>query len=63
MRRFSGKVVIVTGVAQGMGAAVARRRVADGGNVGLVGRDAALLTGTVGELPADRVINASAERS
>lgn len=61
MGRFSAKVAIVTGAAQGMGAAVARRLLADGASVCLVDRDAGLLEKTIAALPQDRVISAAAD--
>lgn len=41
MRRFEGKVCLVTGAAQGIGLAVARRLLAEGGTVMLLDRDGA----------------------
>lgn len=54
MGRFTGRTALVTGAAQGMGAAVARRILADGGNVCLVDRDEALLRALSGEIDPDR---------
>lgn len=63
MGRFSGKTAIVTGAAQGMGAAVACRLVADGANVCLVDRDRELLRATADSLMSDNVLPIAADVS
>lgn len=63
MGRFSGKSAIVTGAAQGMGAAVARRLIADGASVCLVDRDSGLLDETVKALGSERAFGVAADIS
>ncbi len=57
MRRFAGKVALVTGASRGIGLAVAHRLVAEGGQVVLTGRKPEALEEAVAALGAD---NASA---
>jgi NAD(P)-dependent dehydrogenase (short-subunit alcohol dehydrogenase family) len=52
VRRFEGKVALVTGGNSGMGLAVARRLVDEGAKVVISGRDAASLAAAAGELGA-----------
>lgn len=54
MQRFEGRVALVTGGSRGIGFAVARRIVAEGGRVVITGRDAETLTQAVAELGPDR---------
>jgi len=48
--RFAGQVAIVTGASRGIGLAIARRFVAEGGRVTVTARGADALAGAVGEL-------------
>ena len=48
--RFDGKVLLVTGGASGLGAAVGRRFTADGGRVAVVDRDDEKAQAVAGEL-------------
>ena len=48
--RFEGKVLLVTGGASGLGAAVGRRFTADGGRVAVADRDEDRAQATAGEL-------------
>ena len=50
MRRFEGRVALITGGSRGIGLAVARRVVAEGGRVVLTGRRAEALDEAVSEL-------------
>jgi NAD(P)-dependent dehydrogenase (short-subunit alcohol dehydrogenase family) len=50
--RLAGRTAIVTGAAQGLGAAITRRFVAEGARVTGVDRNAAMLTTLAAELPA-----------
>ncbi|PTQ07847.1 3-oxoacyl-ACP reductase [Sphingomonas oleivorans] len=52
--RFEGKVAIVTGGGSGIGAAIARRLVAEGASVMISGRTENRLAETAATLPADR---------
>lgn len=52
---FSGRVVIVTGAARGVGREMAQRFVAAGANVVVADRDEAGLQETVAALPAERI--------
>ena len=61
MGRFTGRTALVTGAAQGMGAAVARRIIADGGNVCLVDKDEALLRSLSSEIDPDRSLALTAD--
>jgi len=56
MNRFSGKTVLVTGAASGIGRAAARRFAEEGANVVVVDLDQAELEQASAELPADRVL-------
>ncbi|MFI8526100.1 SDR family oxidoreductase [Promicromonospora sukumoe] len=55
-RRFAGRVALVTGASRGIGLAVARRIVAEGGRVVITGRDAGTLAEAVAGLGADRAL-------
>lgn len=57
MRRFAGKVAVITGASRGIGLAVAQRLVAEGGRVVLTGRKPEALDEAVATLGAE---NASA---
>lgn len=57
MRRFAGKVAVITGASRGIGLAVAHRLVAEGGRVVLTGRKPEALDEAVATLGAE---NASA---
>src|SRR5215216_1677881 len=52
MKRFEGKVVIVTGAASGIGEATARRFSSEGASVALVDRNEMPLAKVANELPA-----------
>jgi meso-butanediol dehydrogenase/(S,S)-butanediol dehydrogenase/diacetyl reductase len=52
MKRFEGKVVIVTGAASGIGEATARRFSSEGASVALVDRNETPLAKVAKELPA-----------
>ncbi|PFG42986.1 NAD(P)-dependent dehydrogenase (short-subunit alcohol dehydrogenase family) [Isoptericola jiangsuensis] len=54
MRRFEDRVTIITGASRGIGLAVARRLVAEGGRVVLTGRHADSLAEAVATLGEDR---------
>ncbi len=54
MKRFEGKVVIVTGSGSGIGAATARRFAAEGASVVLAGRTRAKLDSVAGSIPEAR---------
>lgn len=56
MRRFEGKTIIVTGAGSGIGAAVARRFVAEGGNVAVFGRDGGKLTDALSDCPQQQLL-------
>lgn len=53
MKRFTGRVALITGGSRGIGFAVARRIVSEGGSVVITGRDADTLADAVGQLGAD----------
>jgi meso-butanediol dehydrogenase/(S,S)-butanediol dehydrogenase/diacetyl reductase len=55
MTRFSGKTVLVTGAASGIGRATARRFADEGANLVVVDRDWSALEIAAAELPQDRV--------
>lgn len=55
-RRFEGRVALVTGASRGIGLAIARRVVAEGGRVVITGRDAGTLDEAVAGLGADRAL-------
>ncbi|GAA1854783.1 SDR family oxidoreductase [Myceligenerans crystallogenes] len=50
MQRFAGRVALITGGTRGIGLAIARRVVAEGGSVVVTGRDEAQLAASVAEL-------------
>jgi NAD(P)-dependent dehydrogenase (short-subunit alcohol dehydrogenase family) len=50
-RRFEGQVAIVTGAANGIGAAIARRLVAEGARIALIDREQATLEQQFADLP------------
>ncbi|MCP2286027.1 NAD(P)-dependent dehydrogenase, short-chain alcohol dehydrogenase family [Promicromonospora umidemergens] len=54
--RFEGRVALVTGGSRGIGLAIARRIVAEGGRVVVTGRSADTLAGAVAELGVDRAL-------
>jgi 3-oxoacyl-[acyl-carrier protein] reductase len=54
-RRFTGRVALVTGASRGIGLAIARRIVAEGGRVVITARKAEGLAAAVAELGPDRV--------
>jgi meso-butanediol dehydrogenase / (S,S)-butanediol dehydrogenase / diacetyl reductase len=53
MKRFDGKVVIVTGAASGIGEATARRFSSEGASVALVDRNELPLASVAKDLPAE----------
>ncbi|MGW2095208.1 SDR family oxidoreductase [Promicromonospora sukumoe] len=55
-RRFAGRVALVTGASRGIGLAIARRIVAEGGRVVITGRDPGTLAEAVAGLGADRAL-------
>ncbi|MFI2363839.1 SDR family oxidoreductase [Promicromonospora sp. NPDC019610] len=55
-RRFEGRVALVTGASRGIGLAIARRIVAEGGSVAVTGRDPDTLAEAVAGLGADRAL-------
>lgn len=50
MQRFKGSVALITGASRGIGLAVARRLIAEGGSVVITGRDEDALTAAVADL-------------
>src|SRR5687768_14445891 len=56
LRRFQGRVVIVTGAASGMGEATARRFADEGAAVVLADRDKTNLDRVAAALPRDRTL-------
>jgi meso-butanediol dehydrogenase/(S,S)-butanediol dehydrogenase/diacetyl reductase len=56
MRRFEGKVVIVTGAASGIGAATARRFASEGAIVALIDREEIGLAKVAKEFAAERTL-------
>ncbi|MBO0607582.1 SDR family oxidoreductase [Myceligenerans salitolerans] len=52
--RFEGRVAVITGASRGIGFAIARRLVAEGGSVVITGRDQEALTAAVAELGEER---------
>lgn len=54
--RFEGKLAMVTGAGNGIGAATARRFVEEGARVAAIDLDAAGLVEGLGDLPQDRVL-------
>jgi 3-oxoacyl-[acyl-carrier protein] reductase len=55
-RRFEGRAALVTGASRGIGLAIARRVVAEGGRVTITGRSADALEEAVAGLGADRAL-------
>lgn len=55
-RRFEGRVALVTGASRGIGLAIARRVVAEGGRVTITGRDPGTLAEAVAGLGAERAL-------
>lgn len=55
-RRFAGKTVAITGAAQGIGAATARRFLAEGGRVALIDREADGLAEIAADAPAGDIV-------
>jgi len=56
MRRFEGRVALLTGASRGIGFAIAERLVDEGASVVLTGRDAEQLAAAVQSLGADRAL-------
>ncbi len=56
MTRFTGKTVILTGAATGIGAATARRFSEEGANMVVNGRRADALEASIAALPAGRTL-------
>jgi NAD(P)-dependent dehydrogenase (short-subunit alcohol dehydrogenase family) len=56
MRRFEGRVALLTGASRGIGFAIAERLVAEGASVVVTGRDAEQLSSAVERLGADRAL-------
>lgn len=56
MKRFTGKTVIITGAASGMGRAAAHRFADEGANLVVVDIDTSALEAAATELPEDRVL-------
>ncbi|THV21247.1 SDR family oxidoreductase [Glycomyces paridis] len=54
MQRFEGSVALITGASRGIGLAIARRLVAEGGSVVITGRDEDALKEAVNELGESR---------
>ena len=63
MSRFTGKTVIVTGAASGIGLAAVRRFSEEGANVVAVNRDRSKTEAAVADLPADRTLAVAADVS
>ena len=63
VKRFKGKIVIVTGSASGIGEAAARRFVAEGAKVALVDRNKDALEKVARSLPADQILVQAADVS
>ncbi|UOT03281.1 SDR family oxidoreductase [Rhodococcus opacus] len=61
--RLEGKTALVTGAGTGIGAAIARRLIADGARVCLVGRRQSALAHTLQELPDGKAITHDADVS
>jgi NAD(P)-dependent dehydrogenase (short-subunit alcohol dehydrogenase family) len=60
---LEGKSVLITGGGTGIGAAIARRFVADGANVCITGRRQAVLDKVAGSLPADKITTCAGDVS
>lgn len=56
MKRFQGKVIIITGAGSGIGAATAKRFSEEGANVLLVGKTLSKLENIAKELPSERTV-------
>ena len=54
MRRFEGRVALITGASRGIGLAVAERLVSEGATVVITGRKPESLTAAVERLDTDR---------
>ena len=57
MKGIQGKIALVTGAANGIGAAITRRLYAEGANIALIDWSAEQLEQTVKEFDADRVMS------
>lgn len=55
-QRFAGKCVIVTGAAHGIGAATARRFLAEGARLGVIDREEEALAQGFADTPSDRLV-------
>lgn len=55
-QRFTGKTVAITGAAHGIGAATARRFLAEGARVAVIDREADGFAASLGDAPADKLM-------